>query len=134
MRPIATILTSLTLAAVLGGCSTAGRQEGALYSQGSTAMVGTYYAELYDTDRRRWYVFFSETTAQGFKNGEREMPLSKTLIGAGPERTTVVLEQTKDEEQSAIRSRRVLEIFQARHPRSAPAPAAPTSSGAATNG
>lgn len=121
MRPVAHLLTPFILVAVLAGCN-AGRQEGDFYSQGSTSLPGSFYAELYDAERRRWYVFMTEATAQGFKHGDREMPLSKTLIGAGPGRTTVVLEQVKDAEQNAIRGDRVLALFRERHPQTAAAP------------
>lgn len=130
MRPVAPLLTPFILVAVLAGC-TAGRQDGDFYSQGSISIPGTFYAELYDAERRRWYVFMTESAAQGFRQGDREMPLSKTLIGAGPGRTTVVLEQVKDAEQNAIRGERVLTLFRERHPQTeAPAPA---TSAAATN-
>lgn len=123
MRPVAPLLSTLILAAVLAGCN-GGRQEGNFYTQGSVSMPGSYYAELFDPERKRWYLFFTEETAAGFQRGDREMPLSKTLIGVGPGRTTVVLEQLKDADQNAIRGERVLALFRERHPQTAAAPMA----------
>ena len=110
-------LPLLGLAAVLAlpcfvGCNA--RQEGDYYVQGCRALVGTYYAEYFDAERKRWYLLATEETVEAFKAGTREMPLSKTLIGVGPNKETVVVEQVKDAEQSFFIGRRLTRIFNER--------------------
>ena len=43
------------------------------------------------------------------------MPQSKSMIGAGPNKETMVLEQVKDPAQSLIITRRILKTFNAKN-------------------
>lgn len=118
--PATALCAALALAVLaLAGCTGAGRQDGPLYAQGSTMVPGTYYGELFDAERKRWYLFLDPATATAFKDGAREMPLSRTLIGAGPERATVQVEQVKDAEASRTIGSRLVATFNARHGTSA---------------
>ena len=109
------VCATLALASLLLAGCTAGRQDGALYTEGSTSMPGTFYAEYFDAERKRWYLLLSPESAAHFQAGSRELPLSKTLIGAGPNRNTVVIEQGKDADYSLLVGRRLIATFNARH-------------------
>ena len=115
MRTVHTAL--LALAAVVALATTSGcnaRQEGDFYVQGSRAMVGTFYAEYFSPETKRWYLLSSQETLEAFQAGSREMPMSKSLIGAGPNKETVVIEQVKDAEISANIGRRLTHMFNER--------------------
>ena len=115
MRTIHTAL--LAIAAVVALATTSGcnaRQEGDFYVQGSRAISGSFYAEYFDTERKRWYLLSSQETFEAFQAGSREMPMSKSLIGAGPNKETVVVEQVKDVEISGNIGRRLTHVFNER--------------------
>ena len=115
MRTIHTAL--LAIAAVVALATTSGcnaRQEGDFYVQGSRAFSGSFYAEYFDTERKRWYLLSSQETYEAFQAGSREMPISKSLIGAGPNKETVVLEQVKDVDSSRFMGARLISTFNGR--------------------
>lgn len=109
------VCATLALASLLLAGCTAGRQDGALYSEGNTSLPGTYYAEFFDAERKRWYLLQSPGSAAAFQAGARELPMSKTLIGAGPDRATVMVELGKDADYSLLVGRRLVATFNARH-------------------
>jgi hypothetical protein len=115
LTPVAHFGLALTLTlgvVALTGCNA--RQEGDFYVQGSRAMVGTFYAEYFNKDNKRWYLLAKQETLEAFQSGNHEMPFSKTLIGVGPDKATVVVEQVKDADQSQIIGSRLVNEFNAR--------------------
>ncbi len=100
------------LALTLGGCGEP-RQVGDIYVQGDVASYN-YYAELHDKQsngKERIYLLSDPNSVKAFAAGAKEMPLSKTMIAAGPNKETVVIEQVKDPAQSMILTRRLLMTF-----------------------
>ena len=118
------LTTSATLLMlVLAGCGEP-RQVGDIYVQGSVTSYN-YYAELHvkqDSGKERIYLLFDPKTVESFDGGGREMPMSKTLIAAGPEKATMVIEQVKDPAQSLIITRRLLTTFNDRNKASVKTP------------
>jgi hypothetical protein len=115
MRTVPTAL--LALVAVVALATTSGcnaRQDGDFYVQGSRAISGTFYAEYFNPENKRWYLLATQETLDSFKSGNHEMPMSKTLIGAGPAKETVVVEQVKDVDLSKTIGRRLTATFNER--------------------
>ncbi len=114
-------LSLLVLSAT--GCASGPRQVGKIEVQGSVTSY-TYYAETQEDvgGKNRIFLFLDPATVTGWNNGAKEMPLSKTLIGKGPNKETLVIEQVKDADQSKLITRRLLATFNAKHNASVPLP------------
>ena len=122
MRLASLALAGLTILAI-AACGEARSEKGegyALYSEGSYNVPGTYYAEFFDTSRKRYYLIANPRTLEDFKGGSREMPFSKTLIGQGPNRATIVVEQVKDSDLSKTIEARLVNTLKARYVNAAP--------------
>lgn len=107
------LLASATLLTfALAGCGEP-RQVGDIYVQGSVVSYD-YYAEVHikpEAGKERIYLLFDPKTVEAFAAGSTELPLSKTMIGAGPNKETLMVEQVKDPAQSLIITRRLLTTF-----------------------
>ena len=128
MRPASTAaLLALPVAAVLllAGCGEP-RTVGEIQVQGSVSSYNFYaeYREVRPSGKDKVYLLTDPKTVEAFAAGARELPLSKTMIGAGPNKETLVIEQVKDEQVNAVETKRVLAIFMAKTPVKAPAAAA----------
>lgn len=109
---VALVASATLLALTLVGCGEP-RQVGDIYVQGDVASYN-YYAEFKEKQsngKERIYLLIDPITVNAFAAGAKEMPQSKTMIGAGPNKETMVLEQVKDPAQSLIIARRILTTF-----------------------
>ena len=100
------------LALTLVGCGEP-RQVGDIYVQGDVASYD-YYAEFHEKQsngKERIYLLSDPNTVTAFAAGAKEMPLSKTMIAAGPNKETLMIEQVKDPAQNLILTRRLLMTF-----------------------
>ena len=120
----AALLASATiLALALTGCGEP-RQVGDIYVQGDVASYN-YYAEFREKQsngKERIYLLMDPQTVNAFAAGAKEMPQSKTLISAGPNKETIVIEQVKDSAQSLIITRRILTTFNSKNAASVKVP------------
>ncbi len=120
----AALLASATiLALALTGCGEP-RQVGDIYVQGDVASYN-YYAEFRDKQsngKERIYLLIDPQTVNAFAAGAKELPMSKTLIAAGPNKETIMLEQVKDSAQSLIITRRILTMFNSKNAASVKVP------------
>ncbi len=124
VAPFSTLFASATfLTLVLAGCGEP-RQVGDIYVQGSAASYN-YYGEVHikpEAGRERIYLLCDPATVNAFAAGSTELPLSKTMIGAGPNKETLMVEQVKDPAQSLIITRRLLTTFNEHAHASVPVP------------
>ena len=113
----AALLASATIAVLaLAGCGEP-RQIGDVYVQGDVSSYD-YYAEFRekrDNGKDRVFLMFDPATAKAFAEGGHELPLSKTMINAGPANETIVIEQYKDAGQSQITTKRLIQTFNAKN-------------------
>lgn len=114
MHPIRQFAVAAAILLVLPACA-GKREEGGVTFHGA-AWSHDYYAEKFDADLGRWYLAFRPETAASFQKGVMEMPESTTLIGVGPDNTTVVVEQwVKGGESNVAKTRRLIETFNRLH-------------------
>lgn len=109
---VALISSATLLLVCLAGCGEP-RQVGDVYVQGSAASYN-YYGEARikpEAGKDRIYLLSDPKTVAAFAAGSNELPLSKTLIGAGPNKETMMIEQVKDPAQSLIVTRRLITTF-----------------------
>jgi hypothetical protein len=106
----------LALAGITG-CDANPRQVGDIYVQGSPSSYNYYgeFREKREGGKDRIFLFFDPATVQAFADGSRELPLSKTMIGKGPNKETIHIEQVKDPEQSKIIATRLIKTFNAKN-------------------
>lgn len=113
----AALLVPLTvLALALTGCGEP-RQVGDIYVQGDVSSYN-YYGELREKQangKERIYLLAFPDTVNAFNAGAKELPLSKTMIAAGPNKETIMVEQVKEADQSLIITRRLLNAFNAKN-------------------
>jgi len=113
---VALVASATVLALTLVGCGEP-RQVGDIYVQGDVSSYD-YYAEFHEKQsngKERIYLLSDPKTVSAFAAGGKELPLSKTLIAAGPNKETIMLEQLKDPAQSLIITRRMLKTFNAKN-------------------
>ena len=113
---VALVASATVLALSLVGCGEP-RQVGDIYVQGDVISYD-YYAEFKEKQsngKERIYLLIDPATVKAFAAGGKEMPQSKSMIGAGPNKETMVLEQVKDPAQSLIVTRRMLKTFNAKN-------------------
>ncbi len=104
------LLAAIPLIA-LAGCGEP-RAVGPVQVQGDV-MTYNYYGEF--RDEKRIYLLRTPEAVQGFAAGSKEMPQSKTLIGKGPNRETLVIEAHKEADISKIEIARLIKTFNARN-------------------
>lgn len=107
------LFSSVTLLMfALAGCGEP-RQIGDVYVQGSVTSYNYYGEARYkpEAGKNRIYLLFDPKTVAAFAAGSNELPLSKTLIGVGPNKETMMIEQVKDPAQSLIITRRLITTF-----------------------
>ena len=93
------------------------RQVGDIYVQGDVASYD-YYAEFREKQsngKERIYLLADPKSVKTFAAGAKELPLSKTMIAAGPNKETIMIEQVKDPAASMILTRRLLATFNAKN-------------------
>ena len=115
MRAALLAFASLTVLA-LAGCGEP-RQVGDVYVQGDVTSYNFYgeFREKREGGRDRIFLMFDPATVKSFAAGAKELPQSKTLIGKGPAKETIVIEQLKDSAQSAIIAKRLIKTFNAKN-------------------
>ena len=134
MRLASNVLLALPFATalVLAGCGGSGevRKVGDVTVTGSVASYSYYaeYREVMHNGKVRIYLMAYPTTVEAFAGGNKEF-LSKTLIGAGPNKETLVIEQVKEDDLSAVLRKRLVATFRERA--AAAAAAAPVAAPAA---
>ena len=96
---------------LLAGCGEP-RTVGPVQVQGEVATYD-YYGEF--RDGQRIYLLRTPDAVHGFAAGVKEMAQSKTLIGKGPNRETLVIETLKDVEISKVETARLIRTFNARN-------------------
>jgi len=96
---------------LLAGCGEP-RTVGPVQVQGEVATYD-YYGEF--RDEKRIYLLRTPDTVANFAAGNKEMPLSKTLIGKGPNKETLVIESLKEPDVSKIETARLIRTFNARN-------------------
>lgn len=113
---VALVASATVLALTMVGCGKP-RQVGDIYVQGDVSSYNYYgeFKEKQSNGKERIYLLIDPATVNAFAAGAKEMPQSKTLINAGPNKETIVLEQIKDPAQSLIITRRVLKTFNAKN-------------------
>ena len=109
-------ITAFVGVLALVGCGEP-RQVGDVFVQGSVTSYDFYgeYREKRDNGKDRVFLILDPATAAAFAEGAKELPLSKTLIAAGPSKETIVIEQVKDPAQSQIIARRLIRTFNERN-------------------
>jgi hypothetical protein len=114
---VAILATATVLALALTGCDSAPRQVGDIQVQGSLSSYNYYgeFREKQANGKERIYLLGFPTTVDAFNAGAHELPMSKTLIGAGPNKETIMVEQVKDTEASAILLKRLVTTFNAKN-------------------
>ena len=122
MRAALLAFASLTVLA-LAGCGEP-RQVGEVYVQGDVTSYNYYgeFREKREGGRDRIFLMFDPATVKAFAAGAKELPVSKTMIGKGPNKETIVLEQMKDPAQSAIVAKRLITTFNAKNNAAVPVP------------
>jgi hypothetical protein len=120
------IIAAITATVLLTGCGEP-RTVGDVHVQGSVSTYDYYaeYREVRPNGKDKVYLLIDPRSVDAFAAGSHELPLSKTMIGAGPNKETLVIEQVKDNATSEIITKRVLATFRARAA-SMPAKTAPT--------
>lgn len=119
MRLASNVLLALPFATalVLAGCGGSGevRKVGDVTVTGSVASYSYYaeYREVLPNGKVRIYLMAYPTTVAAFAGGNKEF-LSKTLIGAGPNKETLVIEQVKEDDLSAVLRKRLVATFRER--------------------
>lgn len=113
---VALVASATVLALTLVGCGKP-RQVGDIYVQGDVMSYNFYgeFREKQSNGKERIYLLTDPQTVKAFAAGAKEMPQSKSIIGAGPNKETMVLEQVKDPVQSLIITRRILKTFNAKN-------------------
>ena len=113
---VALVASVTVLALTLVGCGEP-RQVGDIYVQGDVSSYNYYgeFKEKQSNGKERIYLLIDPKTVDSFAAGAKEMPQSKSIIGAGPNKETMVLEQVKDPVQSLIITRRILKTFNAKN-------------------
>ena len=113
----------LALAGITG-CDANPRQVGDIYVQGSATSYNYYaeYREKREGGKDRIFLMFDPKTVTAFAAGAHELPQSKTLIGKGPNKETIVIEQVKDAEMSKILATRLIKTFNAKNNAAVPLP------------
>jgi hypothetical protein len=122
MRAALLAFASLTIVA-LAGCGEP-RQVGEVYVQGDVTSYNYYgeFREKREGGRDRIFLMFDPATVAAFAAGAKELPVSKSMIGKGPNKETIVLEQMKDPAQSAIIAKRLITTFNAKNNAAVPVP------------
>jgi hypothetical protein len=122
MRAALLAFASLTVLA-LAGCGEP-RQVGEIYVQGDVTSYNYYgeFREKREGGRDRIFLMFDPATVKAFAAGAKELPVSKSMIGKGPNKETIVLEQLKDPAQSAIIAKRLITTFNAKNNAAVPVP------------
>jgi hypothetical protein len=122
MRAALLAFASLTVLA-LAGCGEP-RQVGEVYVQGDVTSFNYYgeFREKREGGRDRIFLMFDPATVKAFAAGAKELPVSKSMIGKGPNKETIVLEQLKDTAQSAIIAKRLITTFNAKNNAAVPVP------------
>ena len=108
--------TLMSLSLVLTSCGEP-RQVGDIYVQGDVSSFD-YYAEFREKQsngKERIYLLIDPATVRAFAAGAKELPLSRTFIGAGPNKETIQVEQVKDGAQSLISTQRIIRAFNAKN-------------------
>ena len=122
MRAALLAFASLTVLA-LAGCGEP-RQVGEVYVQGDVTSYNYYgeFREKREGGRDRIFLMFDPDTVKAFAAGAKELPVSKSMIGKGPNKETIVLEQLKDPVQSAIIAKRLITTFNEKNKANVPVP------------
>ncbi len=114
---VAILATATVLALALTGCDTQPRKVGDIDVQGSVSSYNYYgeFREKQANGKERIYLLAFPTTVDAFNAGAHELPLSKTLIGVGPNKETIQIEQVKEADQSALILKRLIATFNAKN-------------------
>ena len=111
LRAASCLFVALGATLALTGCGEP-RTVGNVQVQGHVSTYN-YYGEF--REEKRIYLLRSPEAVHMFSEGVKEMPQSKTMIGKGPNRETLVIETVKDNEVSKVETARLIRTFNARN-------------------
>lgn len=107
------LIATLPILGLVGlvGCGEP-RTVGPVQVQGHVSTYN-YYGEF--REGKRIYLLRTPEAVEGFAAGTKEMAQSKTLIGKGPNKETLVIETHKDNEISKVETARLIRTFNERN-------------------